>query len=802
MKTDFYVAHYNRETDKCQFVSEHCKRVAEIIFQKCSIDLLKPLACLAGLCHDSGKYSDSFVSFMDAIRKDPDHPPANGGDHATAGGRIVEELFQKSVAKQMIQIAIYSHHGLYDCISCQNGESLLERRKNKEIETDKAIQRYWEFFDRTGFQKLIESSNQAFEEIRKGIFHFCKSKSNLGPCDFYLAMFERVLLSLLLDGDRTDTAIFMGNRKETPEVDEKQRTLLWGKCRNSLEQHLTVLGQKGAGQPINQYRQKISDLCLSAAESTCSLYRLTVPTGAGKTLSALRFALRHAEKYKKKKIFYVAPYNSILEQNAKEWRDVLAEEGIVLEHHSNVIHEGRAERIQYELLTENWESPVIATTAVQLLNALFSSRTSDVRRMQSLCNSVLIFDEVQAIPVRCISLFNMAVNFMSEFCNTTVVLCSATQPLFDKLKKNSLLPPENMAGDPAKYTEAFRRTSLIDCTQMNPSGFTIESLCDFILEKMTDQSRILVIVNTKKCAENLYHELKLYSAERFRLYHLSTNMCAANREEKIKEIRKILEESPKKPMICVSTQLIEAGVDLSFDTVVRSLAGLDSIIQAAGRCNRHGEEKNGNVYIVKMSEEAEHVSRIPDIEKGQDAMRSVLYQYQLNPEYFHHNLSSEEAISLYYQYYFFPRFRSGEMNYTVSVEGVNTTLVDLLSTNEKFASGKKLAFKQAFKTAGQKFEVIPEDGKIEIVVEYDENSSKALDVLRSNQSEFEDRKEAVRSLQRYTVGISESMRNRLGNAIQPLWEGRILVLSKGYYSTETGVLEEPENMSFLLIGRE
>jgi CRISPR-associated endonuclease/helicase Cas3 len=512
-------------------------------------------------------------------------------------------------------------------------------------------------------------------------------------------------------------------------------------------------------------------------------------------LSSLRFALHHAYRYKKKHIIYVAPYQSIIDQNAKEIKKAIGNERIVLEHHCNIIPENVEEKAKYKLLTENYNSPIIVTTLVQFLNTLFKDSIRNIRRMYSLLNSVIIFDEVQSIPVCVIKLYNLAINFLTEFGQSTVVLCSATQPPFDFLDKSALLPAQNMINNIEQYSDIFKRTEIVDETQRVCGGMSVEDLTDFVLEKTKSVNQVLIVVNTKKCAKRVYESLKKkYDGRGYEILHLSTNMYPKHRLERIDEIKEKLEA--RKKLICVSTQCIEAGVNLSFQAVIRSLAGLDSIIQAAGRCNRHAEIEIGYAYIVQMSHDAENVDCLKDIRKAQDSMRCVLQQFQMQPNAFLDSLASDVAIQFYYQRYL--NDRKPEMEYPVPpVDGVETSLLDLLSGNKKMwnsmpasEKNKDLLFKQAFKTAGQLFEVIPEDGKIDVIVRCDE-SNKLIDILQNPSFSIGEQKEALRMLQIYTVGISEKMKQQLSNAIEAIYDGSIQVLSANYYSQEIGVSEKP-----------
>lgn len=803
---DSYIAHFNKDDNnmiQIQSVSTHNFNVATLAASNNPLPDLSSIVWVCGILHDAGKYREGFQNY---IKRVIDEKPTRKGeeDHSSMGGFIINQILPESNLSQMIQMAVYSHHGLNDCVSFDKETTFIERRLGKKENTENVKNTYYQFVDEKLLRDKCDEAKYDLIEIMKAIKKFVlenNSKKNLyGNRDFFLGLYERILLSLLIDADRIDTACFMQNRGiPAPKKDEEVQEI-WEKSITRLEEYLE--GFKMTSR-LDKYRREISYRCMEAGKRTEPVYRLTVPTGAGKTLSSLRFALYHARKYHKRRIIYVAPYQSIIDQNADVIRRAVGDSNIVLEHHCNIIHEEAEARKCYEILTENWDSPIVVTTAVQFLNTLFASGTGNVRRMNSVLNSVIIFDEVQALPIRIIKLYNLAMNFLSVFGKSTVVLCSATQPLFDELPENRLLPPINMAGEVQEYADAFRRTSIIDATDESKAGFSIEDLQDFIQGKSEEVSQVLVIVNTKRCAEMAYEGLKEHcKSTDFLLFHLSTNMCAANRKAVLGEIEKNLKA--KKRLICISTQLIEAGVDISFHCVIRSMSGLDSIIQAAGRCNRNGELEMGYVYVVKMSKEAENIDKLIDIRKAQESMREVLYQFKKYPEGFDNNITSEKAIRLYYQLYL--KERISEMEYSDSVNGIPVTLLDLLSSNEVMwrelseASREhkaRVILRQAFKTAGNLFEVIPEDGKVDIIVEYNEEAESQISILKEKFVSVWEKKQAIQKLQPYTVGISEQMRQKLGNAVISIYDGAIQVLSKNYYSKETGVCEEPVGMEFM-----
>lgn len=807
---DIYTAHVKPDTEKEQSVKDHISAVSEISNEITPIKGILKLAILAGLYHDAGKFSPAFQEYMDKIKKNSKEVHRGEVNHATAGGLLIRELTKSTRLMEVLAVIIYSHHGLQDCVNLESGQLMLEKRQSREYQEKRKIdleivrERFYENYDKKQLEDLVsEAALEIDEALIKPILAFDRkfSGKSYGNRDFFLGMYVRLLLSVLIDSDRIDTAQFMQERKIYDLQSLKDREAVWSGCITFYEEYIRKF--KGRSR-LDRYRSEISGLCAKAGKQPNRLYRLTVPTGAGKTLSSLRFALYHAKEYQKQHIYYVASFTSILEQNAEEIRAAVGRRDIVLEHHCNVIQESEEEKARYRDLTENWlESPIIVTTAVQMLNTLFDGKTGSVRRMHSLCNSVIIFDEVQALPVKTVELFNLAVNFLTEFCNTTVVLCSATQPVFDELPENRLMKPEEMTGNPEKYEQAFKRTTLIDKTQIKQAGLGVEELGEFVTARFYEEKQILIVVNTKSCAEKLYRYLEEQNVtEHF--FHLSTNMHVLNRQEELGKMKKLLEKREEIiPLICVSTPLIEAGVDISFQCVIRSLAGLDHIIQAAGRCNRHAQCGNGNVYIVKMNGKAENLSSLPDIRKEQEAMEKAAYYQTQNATSY--DLTSEWMKTQYYRYYL--SSQNGKTNYPVPEVATGANLVNLLSDNKmagerlyRFYGGnsyQKCLLKQSFQTAGELFEVIPEDGKFQVVVEQDGYTSWRIDELESGDCTFERRRELLRELQLVTVGISQGTRNEIGNGIYAACDNQLFVLRENYYDSKTGVLKEPKRMKML-----
>ena len=802
------LAHVDYVSGRIQTMKAHADNVSFLSEKLCSLPELKDLLKLIGILHDAGKLGQENQEDFENILKQGDKVHRHGLDHSTAGGRMCQELIKEWPVSEFVSTVIYFHHGVGDCINLENGQSLQQYRNEKEIEYNWIKKKFFRIYNKEMVEYCCRKAEQSYRKLYGKVNVFCKESKALGrECgngNFFMGMYFRVALSLLIDGDWTDTACFFQNIPLLKRISKEETQEIWQACISNFEQYMKkeVQNNPQNGNVLNAFRQEISDLCRNAAETDRNLYRLTVPTGAGKTLSSLRFALYHAVKTEKQHIIYIAPFNSILEQNAEEIRKAIGNASAILEHHCNVICE-EGEEEKYRNLTETWDSPVIVTTAVQILNTLFSCQKSCIRRMHTLCNSIIIFDEVQAIPIRCTELFNLAINFLAKFCNTTIVLCSATQPSLARIKENNICECVEMSGSFEKYAEAFKRTNIVDATDLYPGGMEIEDLSSFILEKLKLYQSMLAIVNTTTCTLKIFQRLKERCPQEYVLFHLSNNMCPQHKIDTLAKIREALKDQSKK-VICVSTQVVEAGVNFSFGCVIRSKAGLDNVVQAAGRCNRHKEQgKMGVVYIVQMSEKAEKLNHLQEIRNAQAALQKALEAFRTEPYKFKNRLDSEEAIRFYYSSYY-DQIRTNETKFPI--DKCATTIVDLLGKNEtgrlqyRRAKGHDLKTKlpQAFLTAGQAFEVISNDYKTGIVVPYHDEVKELLDKLSQNNLELDEQKRILRKLQRYMVGISEQRKEQFGNAIYKSYNRELFVLCDGYYDKDVGIIDEPK-MDFFSI---
>ncbi len=481
---------------------------------------------------------------------------------------------------------------------------------------------------------------------------------------------------------------------------------LWKQLIGRLETHLE--GFPGTS-PIDELRRKISEHCRFAAERKQGIFTLTVPTGGGKTLASLRFALHHAQKYGLDRVIYVIPFTSIIDQNADVTRRIIepASEGgepgsIVLEHHSNLTPDKQTWRSK--ILSENWDAPVVFTTSVQLLETLFGAGTRGARRMHQLSNSVIIFDEAQTVPLRCIHMFNNAINFLVEHCASSVVLCTATQPLLSAVDPQKgaarFQAKDEIVPDVRRLFAQLQRTEILPRYQSG--GWTDDDVASLAADEIKRSGSCLVIVNTRKAAQTLYHTCAQNAATE--IYHLSTSMCPEHRRKILEKIRADLASGA--PTLCISTQLIEAGVDVDFGAVIRHVAGLDSIAQAAGRCNRHGRRAVGRVYVINPAEE--WIDRLIDIRVGRDVAMRLLAEYEQDPSVFDRDLLAPKAMAAYFEYYFFQR--ANEMDYPVPPAAAmrDDTLLNLLAENCLAVHEKvpPLHLRHAFMTAARAFQAI------------------------------------------------------------------------------------------------
>ncbi|GKU82019.1 CRISPR-associated helicase Cas3' [Niallia sp. NCCP-28] len=793
-----YIAHIRESDRKIQTVEEHLlgvRSIAETLGAKLEV---KHVAGLAGMLHDLGKYTNEFRTYILEAVNNPDAPPKRGSvDHSTAGGKILYELFHtkqiteyKGKLAEIVGNAIISHHSyLKDYLNDELESNYLKRVREKDLpEFELSKQKFFELvISKKDFMNYVEKAAKELEKYLK------KDPSKTSEQKYMFL--TKFVFSTLIDADRTNTRLFEENQNYTPK--ENHSILFETYYQRLMERIESFQQHEHVNTPINILRKQMSEQCDRFAKKTSGIYTLSIPTGGGKTLASLRYALKHAKLYDKKHIIYIVPYTTIIEQNAEEVRKILMDEINILEHHSNVIDDENdndenqdgvmSTKQKLKLAKDNWDSPIIFTTMVQFLNVFYAHGSRNIRRLHNLSDSVIIFDEVQKVPISCVSLFNQALNFLKDYAKSSMVLCTATQPALDFVEnKLSIDTDAEMIEQLDDVVEQFKRVDTIDLA--TDQSFTNEKLADFVKEKWKNTQSILVILNTKAVVKDLYEKLQENEMQGT-VYHLSTAMCAAHRNELLAEIREKLEF--KERIVCVSTQLIEAGVDISFSCVIRSLAGLDSIAQAAGRCNRHGEMGIQPVYIIDHTEE--NLDHLKEIRKGKEEAKKILIDLKRDSNSYGGNILSKQAMDRYFQS-FYSTF-SSDLDYFIPKLRKNMTELLMVARKEnrdryayitKYKREVELFILNSYGTAAKAFHVI-DQATTSVIVPYGEGEN-IIAELNGSQS-IEDLSKWLRKAQQFTVNLYSQEKQLLiqNNGLVPLLDGKIMALTEGAYSEEYGV---------------
>lgn len=773
-----YIAHKRENDKKIQTVAEHSCNVLKLAEKYSYTMRISDIMKLAALLHDAGKMNSDFSDYIDKKT----NLKRGDIDHSFAGAKYITEFASGMGDKTVLETALFiarviiSHHGLHDWVD-EDGRDYLKYRINKSERYNEICAGIKTLVSDKELKEMLITATEEFTEIKQKLFALCEKNSV--RFTFYMGMLERFAESILVDADRTDTAEFMDGVTNT----EFDTATLWKDMIKTIDEQCDVFRKKT--DRISQLRMNISERCAEYANSERKICRLVVPTGGGKTLSSIRFAVNYCKKFGKKKIFYIAPFMSILEQNSKVLRSISGDDAL-LEHHSNIIAEidDEKELGEYECRCFCWNNPVIATTAVQFLNTLFSGKMSSVRRFHTLENSVIIIDEIQSLPIKCVYLFNLAMNFLSNICDSVIVLCSATQPTFEQVKHPLILDNnESMTGDYSEDFKNFKRTEIV--SDIRAEQYTFEQAADYAYEKFLENNNLLLILNTKKAAAELFKILKSKCDENVEVMHLSTFMCPAHRSEKLDHLRTLLDKN--KPVICVTTQLIEAGVDISFNCVIRSAAGTESIAQAAGRCNRNGKDSIRQVYVINIKDE-KLGSGLEQIRAGKDIFIGLARTNK-------YDLLSNEAMTAYFKklYSEYEHSQNGrdELEYFAN----DLSLLDLLSKNHDRVSGLKnkeeLQFRaQAFKDAGRLFKVIDENTQ-DVIVPYNEEAEEIILQLNSGIS-AEYALKLLRKAQKYSISIYPSYFKKLleNNKIYKLEYGEIFALDRCCFEQDLGISDD------------
>ena len=552
--TDFH-AHSANEDGHRHGLVEHLRAVAEMARGFCEPFGGEEAAYYAGLWHDIGKFDPEFQRYLSGERN-------RGPDHKGAGTKLACQHLGPA------GLIVQGHHG-----GLKAGAELAGWLAEKG-ESEAAIQ-------------ALESARRAIPGLEPG--------NRVKPPDFAAKdpikaeMWTRMVFSAVVDADFLDTEHHFNPRRTTARGSEPTLEQLWERFQACHRQ-----ATEGATGTVNRIRQEVYEACLDAAKTAPGIFRLTVPTGGGKTLSAMGFALRHANAYGLKRVIVAAPYMSITQQTASVYREFLEEcpddgSPVVLEHHSMAEPEDDEEyeghKVWHRLAAENWDSPVVVTTTVQLFQSLFSNRTSATRKLHRMARSVIILDEAQTLPTKLLTPILHALRDLAENYGTTVVLSTATQPAFQSIKAFDDIPYTEIVPDFQKHFQILKRVNY-DWKTASPMPW------EEVAETLRESPQALAVVNTKGDALKLLAALGDDTA-----LHLSTFLCGRHRQRVIQEIRDRL--ATGQACRVISTQVVEAGVDLDFPMVMRAIGPLDSIIQAAGRCNRSGRPEPGRVVVFR-----------------------------------------------------------------------------------------------------------------------------------------------------------------------------------------------------------
>lgn len=806
------------------------------------------ISFLTGLLHDIGKAS---LDFQDKITKNSNKKV----DHSSLGGLFVVKIYKsvideildskdqsilglKSVLEKdkltvldlsdYINILIYtimSHHGQYDMVRKNEDMAYvltsLDRIKKIEKSPYRFGESLQESLDIDDFYKEVEKFYESKGIYIKDIFckgfleyleiikklknsakEYSKNKEYEALC-LYKSLLIRLLVSILKSADIKDTI----NAYENIIVDEDPENL-----RQVEKRFEENINKKYAsfGEPegkLNVLRREISeDILKRSKEDGLGIYKLDLPTGAGKTLLSLRYGINQMNYQNKYRFFYVTSFLSVLEQNASEMRKILNNDEFVLEHHSNVVEDkdeienddrdDELDVVKKKFLLDDWTSPVVLTTMVQFYNSIFKGKSANLTRFKSLINSVIILDEWQSIPTEFLYMTNLALNFMKIVMKTTLVLSTATQPTNASVSLDHKLFYGNLDGENEDIIEnknydfsAFERVKLKIYGDINKM-YGIEDIRDLVLENL-DKSN-LIILNTKKLVRKLYDLLE-NNYEDKDLYYLTTNLTASDRLKKIGEIKKRLLEGDK---ICVvSTQLIEAGVDVDFDLVIRSLSGMDSVVQAMGRCNREGHRHSAFTYLINLDKNEEKTSMLKGVDERKTACKAALNKStddldikKLTEEYFeklYANLKGDQYSDVL-------KLLAENKRVAGDFQKLNKVKKDLKEVaGYLYDEKRKIYFDlfQSFKEAYKEFELI-EDNNRSAIVNYkdtEKDLNRLMDLANNLKGpnyikNLREIKKIVKKLSRHTVNLNKKDLGSCGNIL----DGKIYILPNTYYNEKFG----------------
>jgi CRISPR-associated endonuclease/helicase Cas3 len=668
-----YYAHSKVDSpvDEWQGLEDHLRAVAEKAAEFASAFQSSDWAWNAGWLHDLGKADSAFQGYL-LRENDLDDSNYDSGrvNHSSAGAAFAEDKLGACVGRILAYMAAGHHAGLPDC---EIGNASLSVRLGEGRENLKRIQDYASMIIGE-----LRGVSRPPKYVRCGDFH----------------LWIRMIYSCLVDADFLDTEAFMQPR----QVENRFGFKTLAELKPIFYAFMGEKAAKADKTPVNAIRQEILAACRQAAQQNPGLYSLTVPTGGGKTLSGMAFALDHAVKHGKRRIIYVIPYTSIIEQTAQTLAGIFGPENVV-EHHSNLDPELETQRAR--LAAENWDAPIIVTTNVQFFESLYAAKSGRCRKLHNIVNSVVILDEAQLLPPELLTPCVDVMNRLVRNYGVTMVLSTATQPALPGLDSPTEIIPVAL--------DLYGR---LKRTEFNLPDLKTRIEWVDLAKRLQQHDQVLCVVNTRRDCHDLF---KLMPEGTI---HLSALMCGEHRSLVISNIKQRLRDGA--PIRVISTQLVEAGVDIDFPVVYRAIAGLDSIAQAAGRCNREGRLEKGEIHVFVPPKSAP----LGLLRKGEDTTRELCAMKDFD-------LHQANVFARYF---------------TLLYSRVNDTgshFNDWLVRDEN----PHLHFQ--FRTAAEKFRLIDDQAQRAVFVRHGE-SSKWLDQLRV----IGPTRENMRRLQRYTVNLS------------------------------------------------
>jgi CRISPR-associated endonuclease/helicase Cas3 len=706
---------------------------------------------LAGLWHDIGKYSDEFQNYLLSENGFETHAAELFGrvDHSTAGAQHAHNTKSTGGLGRILAYAIAGHHaGLTDAHG--EGSSLESRLK-----------------------KTIPAYSDAPLEILDPGISISATDLPMAPergdflLGFRLSFFTRMVFSALVDADFLATEKYLNEQKSGMRTHTKPSL---AQMQAALNEFLAIKAQRAVPGEVNESRLEVLSACRASATLSPGFFSLTVPTGGGKTFSSLAFALDHAAAHNLDRVIYSIPFTSIIEQTAGAFREVFTVLGpdCVVEHHSNLDPVRETQRSR--LAAENWDARLIVTTSVQFLESLFANRPGRCRKLHNIARSVIILDEAQTLPVDLLNPILAALSELVTNYGCTVVLCTATQPALlkrdefpiglDQQEVREIIP------EPQVLYESMKRVSVELVGPLSD---------DELIGRLNDHESFLTIVNTRPHAAKLFRQLQSELGGGDELFHLSTFMCGQHRAEKIAEIRERLKQ--QRPCRVISTSLIEAGVDVDFPVVYRAKTGLDSIAQAAGRCNREGRLASGKVFVFEPAGQL--------LRGSQRAAAESLSQ--IIPDH-HDDLLSPPAIHDYFRMHYWKK--QGDSRWD------NTSKGSVLAC---FDNSHKLPWK--FRTAADLFRLIEDSGQA-VFVDSDHDRREGVNGRTPSYELIEQlrvhgpNRELLRRLQRHTVSVPKYAFDQMlkSGDIGPIAESFYVLTNPGSYDQECGLRMDCEGV--------